>query len=60
MERLPAQIADLEQRLTDQALYTRDPKRFEALTRELDEIRQRLLKAEEDWLAIEERREALA
>eukprot|EP01037_Dinobryon_pediforme_P015132 gene15132-15275_t len=60
MERLPTQIADLEQKLADPALYTREPKRFEALTRELDEIRQRLLKAEEDWLAIEERREALA
>ena len=60
MERLPAQIADLEQKLADPVLYTRDPKKFESLTRELDAVRQQLLKAEEDWLAIEERREALA
>lgn len=59
MERLPNEISDLERRLADPALYTKDPARFQALTLELEAVRQRLVKAEEDWIAIEERRESL-
>jgi ATP-binding cassette subfamily F protein uup len=57
---LPAKIAALEAGLfADPQLYSRDPAGFERLTRALDSARTRLLSAEEEWLTLESRREAL-
>ncbi|MFN4288948.1 MAG: ABC-F family ATP-binding cassette domain-containing protein [Brevundimonas sp.] len=56
---LPATISDLETALADASLYARDPARFTALSAKLDQARARLSAAEEEWLMLEERREAL-
>ena len=56
---LPSDIEKLEARLADPGLYARDPKGFEALTRDADALRARLARAEEDWLTLEERRAGL-
>ena len=55
----PAAIAALETRLHDPQLYAKDPKGFARLSAELDRAREKLEKAEADWLEIETRREAL-
>jgi ATP-binding cassette subfamily F protein uup len=55
----PSKAATLEARLADPGLYGRDPTAFQKLSRELDEVRADLTSAEEEWLALEERREAL-
>ena len=57
---LPAEITRIEQALADPALYTRDPKTFHKTMTQLATTRTRLEKAEEDWLALEEQRAALA
>ncbi|MDO1558101.1 ABC-F family ATP-binding cassette domain-containing protein [Brevundimonas sp. 2R-24] len=59
MAALPADIAGLEERLSDPALYARDPAAFQRLTAELDAARARLARAEEDWLELEEKKAAL-
>jgi ATP-binding cassette subfamily F protein uup len=56
---LPGQIAKLEAGLADPALYSRDPAGFERLSRALSLARTKLGESEEEWLALEERREAL-
>jgi len=56
----PSKAAALEARLADPGLYGRDPAGFQALSSELDALRQTLDSAEEEWLALEERREALS
>jgi ATP-binding cassette subfamily F protein uup len=55
----PGKVAALETKLADPGLYARDPSAFQKLSRELDAVRAGLASAEEEWLAIEERREAL-
>lgn len=55
----PAMTAALEARLADPDLYGRDPAGFQKLSRDLDDARARLAAAEEEWLALEERREGL-
>ena len=55
----PGKIAALETSLADPGLYGRDPAAFQRLTRDLDAVRSGLASAEEAWLALEERREAL-
>jgi len=55
----PGRLAALEARLADPGLYGRDPAGFQNLSRELDALRAELAEAEEAWLALEERREAL-
>ncbi|WP_372785179.1 ABC-F family ATP-binding cassette domain-containing protein [Phenylobacterium sp.] len=55
----PGKAAALEARLADPGLYGRDPAAFQKLSRELDAVRAELASAEEEWLALEERREAL-
>ena len=55
----PGKAAALEARLADAGLYSRDPAGFQKLSGELDAARAGLVSAEEEWLALEERREAL-
>jgi ATP-binding cassette subfamily F protein uup len=55
----PARIAALETSLADPVLYSRDPAAFQRLSRDLETVRAQLIAAEEEWLALEERREAL-
>jgi ATP-binding cassette subfamily F protein uup len=55
----PGKLAALEAKLADPGLYARDPSAFQKLSHELDAVRSRLVSAEEEWLAIEVRREAL-
>jgi ATP-binding cassette subfamily F protein uup len=56
---LPGKIAALETALHDPELYGRDPAGFDRYTRALDAARAQLAAAEEEWLALEERRDAL-
>ena len=56
---LPGDIAKLEAALADPALYARDPAAFDRLGRDLAAARQKLGACEEEWLELEERREAL-
>ncbi|HYI41633.1 MAG TPA: ATP-binding cassette domain-containing protein [Allosphingosinicella sp.] len=57
---LEAQIVRDEAALHDPDLYTRDPKRFESLTAAIDEARAERDSAEERWLELAEKAEALA
>jgi ATP-binding cassette subfamily F protein uup len=59
MPRLSDEIVSLEARLEDAGLYARDPKTFDAIMKRVTDARAELGKAEEDWLELEERREAL-
>ncbi|HEY8571653.1 ABC-F family ATP-binding cassette domain-containing protein [Phenylobacterium sp.] len=56
---LPGKIATLEKALHDPDLYARDPAAFDRFSKALDAARAQLGQAEEEWLALEERREAL-
>jgi len=60
MADLPAEIRRLEEALTDPDLFARRPAQFKTLTSALDAARAALAAAEEDWLALEERRASLA
>ncbi len=60
MPKFAAEIATLEKRLEDAGLYARDPKAFQATMTTLDKSRATLAAAEEEWLALEEKKEALA
>jgi ABC transport system ATP-binding/permease protein len=55
----PARIAKLEADLADPQLYARDPGAFQRITKALAQLRADLAAAEEDWLLLEEQREAL-
>ncbi|MCI3181124.1 elongation factor 3 [Caulobacter sp. CCUG 60055] len=57
--KLPADIAALEKRLEDPGLYARDPAGFDKIMKALDAARLQLGAAEEEWLALEEKRESL-
>jgi ATP-binding cassette subfamily F protein uup len=57
---LPAKITKLEADLHDPNLYTRDPAGFARINSQLEAARHELGAAEEEWLELEERREALA
>jgi ATP-binding cassette subfamily F protein uup len=57
---LEAQIARDEEALHDPDLYTSEPKRFAALTAAIDKARAERDAAEERWLELAERAEALA
>jgi ATP-binding cassette subfamily F protein uup len=59
MPRLTDQIAEGDRTLADAALYARDPARFDQVMRATDAARARLAAAEEEWLALETRREGL-
>jgi ATP-binding cassette subfamily F protein uup len=57
--KLAGEIAALEQRLADPGLYARDRKAFDAAMTALTKTRTQLATAEDEWLALEEKREAL-
>ena len=59
MPRLAAEIAAHERTLEDTGLYARDPKGFDRIMKALDAARAQLASAEGEWLALEEKREAL-
>jgi ATP-binding cassette subfamily F protein uup len=60
MPRLSDEIVALEARLEDAGFYARDRPGFDAAMRRLTAAREALARAEDEWLALEERREALA
>jgi ABC transport system ATP-binding/permease protein len=55
----PGKIAKLESGLADPGLYGRDPAAFQRRSSELEALRTQLTSAEDEWLALEARREAL-
>lgn len=59
MKTLENEIGTLEAKLADAALFTRDPKAFEQAASRLTAARDELAKAEEQWLDLEMKREAL-
>lgn len=59
VETLSMKISDMEAELSDPALYSKNPKRFEALSRELEAKREELDQKEMRWLELEELRESL-
>jgi ATP-binding cassette subfamily F protein uup len=59
MPKLAAEIAAHEKTLEDAGLYARDPARFDKTMQALDHARETLTAAEEEWLSLEEKREAL-
>ncbi len=59
MPKLAGEITAFEKRLEDQALYARDPAGFDKIMKSLDAARATLAAAEDEWLALEEKREAL-
>jgi len=60
MEKLQAEAARLRATLSDAALYSRDPKRFNAASAGLAAAEAQLQAAEERWLTLEMQREAIA
>jgi ATP-binding cassette subfamily F protein uup len=60
VETLPRAIAGHEADLADPTLYARDPKRFDSLMRTLSAAQAQLAAAEEEWFALEEKRQSLA
>jgi ATP-binding cassette subfamily F protein uup len=60
IEEMEAAIARDEAALSDPDLYTREPKRFAALTAAIDKARAERDAAEERWLELAEQLEALA
>jgi len=57
--KLPGDIIALERQLEDSGLFTRDPKAFAKITANAEHLRKTLAASEEEWLALEEKREAL-
>ena len=60
MPRLSDEIVTLEAKLEDASLYARDRPAFDAIMARLSAARAELAAAEEAWLELEEKREALA
>jgi len=60
IDALGAEIARLEQELSDPALYSRDPARFQKSAARADAARAELDAAEERWLDLEAKREEAA
>ena len=57
---LEAEQKDLEAKLADPELYSRDPAGFEAVTKRMAEVEQEQLEALERWEAVEARLQELA
>ena len=60
IEKLEQDIVRDEEALADPSLYTRDPKRFAALTKAIEEARADKDSAEERWLELAEKAEGLS
>ncbi|MCF8504200.1 MAG: ABC-F family ATP-binding cassette domain-containing protein [Caulobacter sp.] len=60
IHKLPGEIAKLEAALADPNLYSRDPAGFDRIMKSSEKARADLAAAEDEWLALEEKREALA
>ena len=59
IHRLPGEIAAMEEKLHDAGLYARDPAGFDRLMKAIDAARGQLAASEDEWLALEEKREGL-
>ena len=59
MDALRAEIATFQKQLDDPTLYARDAEQFAIWAEKLSQARDRLEKAEEEWLALEIRREEI-
>jgi ATP-binding cassette subfamily F protein uup len=59
MPKLHAEITAHEKALEDAGFYARDPKGFDRTMKALDTARHTLAASEEEWLTLEEKREAL-
>lgn len=59
MEKLEAEITDLQQLMADPDLYTKEPEKFDKSTRRLAKAQKELEQAEHRWLELEEMQEAL-
>jgi len=59
MEAMQAEIARLKETLADPALFSRDPALFNRSAKTLSAVEQKLEHAEEEWLRLEMKREAL-
>ncbi len=57
IERLEAEIAKLEDLMSDPDLYTREPVKFQKATDALVERQEKLAASEEEWLMLEEKAE---
>ncbi|NBD28429.1 MAG: ATP-binding cassette domain-containing protein [Alphaproteobacteria bacterium] len=57
LDRLEAEIAKLEELLSDPDLFTREPVKFKKATEALSERQDKLAAAEEEWLDLEEKAE---
>ena len=60
IHKLPGEIAKLEAALADPSLYSRDPAGFDRIMKTSEKARADLAAAEDEWLALEEKREALS
>ena len=58
MERLEAEMAKLQELLSDPDLYAREPVKFRKATEALAERQEKLSAAEDEWLALAEKAEA--
>ena len=58
IERATRQLAEVERKLADPAMYRRDASLIEQLARERSRTRRSLERAEESWLAVQEELEA--
>jgi ATP-binding cassette subfamily F protein uup len=59
LAKIPAEIARLESEIADPGLYSRDFPKFDRLMKATEKLRADLSAAENEWLGLEERREAL-
>ena len=59
LAKLPVEIAKLDASLADPDLYSRDPAGFDRIMKASEKARAQLTSAEEEWLALEEKRESL-
>ena len=59
LPKVQARIAELEAEIADPEAYARDPAGFNAKAATLDELKAEAASMEEEWLEIEEKREAL-
>jgi ATP-binding cassette subfamily F protein uup len=59
VSKIPVEITKMERELADPTLYSRDFDKFERVSKALDAARLELSASETEWLALEERREAL-